>query len=237
MSDELTEERAELATASRILAHHQLVGMFGHVSLLTEDPQQYLISPGAGTRKDRCRPTDVLLLDLDHEFAPGLPLELYMHSELHREKPHLRSLVHVHSPGLVALSAMAEVPTELLMLHASFWPEEMPLWEEAELVRDRDAAQRLIAILGDAAIALLRWHGAVIVGATAPRGSVPGHPGRGARPAAAGGRVSRTASGAGAPRDRPRRPVRPGPVAPTHDMHWNLARTYVELEPGARGVD
>ena len=42
----------------------------------------------------------------------------------------------------------------------------MPLFEEPELVRDRETAQRLIGILGDEAIALLRWHGAVIVGET-----------------------------------------------------------------------
>ena len=42
--------------------------MFGHVSVLTDDPQRYLVCPGAGARKDRCRSTDVLELDLDHEF-------------------------------------------------------------------------------------------------------------------------------------------------------------------------
>src|SRR5487761_2170003 len=79
--------RTELATATRILARHQLIGMFGHVSVLTEDPQRYLVCPGAGARKDRCRSTVVLELDLDAEFEPGRPLELHMHSEAHRLKP------------------------------------------------------------------------------------------------------------------------------------------------------
>lgn len=163
---DVTELRGELAAATRILAAHGLVGMFGHVSVLTDDPQRYLVCPGAGARKDRCRPTDVIELGLDHEFEPGLPLELYMHSEVHRLKPQLKSLIHVHSPSLVALAALAEVPSELLMMHASFWPESMPVWEEPDLVRSRADAQRLIGILGDEAIALLRWHGAVIVGHT-----------------------------------------------------------------------
>jgi ribulose-5-phosphate 4-epimerase/fuculose-1-phosphate aldolase len=166
MTDGLATARAELATATRILASHQLVGMFGHVSVLTDDPGRYLVCPGAGARKDRCRPEDVIELDLDHEFKPGLPLELYMHSEVHRLKPHIGSLIHVHSPSLVALAALAEAPTDLLMMHASFWPAAMPVWSEPDLVRDRAAAQRLIGILGDEAIALLRWHGAIIVGAT-----------------------------------------------------------------------
>jgi len=48
--------RAELATATRILAAHRLVGMFGHVSVLTDDPRTYLVCPGAGARKDRLPP-------------------------------------------------------------------------------------------------------------------------------------------------------------------------------------
>src|SRR6266851_3159300 len=116
MPEEPAGLRSELATATRILASHQLIGMFGHVSVLTDDPRKYLVCPGAGARKDRCRSTDVLELD--------------MHSEVHRLKPHLKSLIHVHSPALVSLSAMAEVPTQLLMLHASFWPETMPIWDE-----------------------------------------------------------------------------------------------------------
>lgn len=52
------------------------------------------------------------------------------------------------------------------MLHAAFWPEQMPMYEEPELVRDHETARRLIGILGDESVALMRWHRAVIVGAT-----------------------------------------------------------------------
>lgn len=166
MSNSRAAQRDELATGTRILGRHEMIGMFGHISLLTDDPQRYLLCPGAGTRKDRCRASDVLELDLDDEFELGRPLELYMHSEVHRVKPHIKSLIHVHSPALTALSALQEIPSDLLMFHAAFWPNQMPLFDEPELVRDRETAQRLIGILGDEAIALLRWHGAVIVGET-----------------------------------------------------------------------
>ncbi len=235
MPDQSADLRSELATATRILASHQLIGMFGHVSVLTDDPQRYLVCPGAGARKDRCRSTDVLELDLDAEFEPGRPLELYMHSEAHRLKPGLKSLIHVHSPALVALSAMAEVPGELLMLHASFWPGTMPVWEEAELVRDRAAARRLIGILGDEAIALLRWHGAVIVGSTLHEAVFRAilaeeH---------AGQLVTALSHG------RPLAPVPASVSRPdlygrvlsprTHDMHWDYASSFVTVPPDARG--
>src|SRR5215469_12613159 len=235
MPEVSTDLRADLATATRILARHELIGMFGHVSVLTDDPQRYLVCPGAGARKDRCRAADVLELDLDHEFEPGLPLELYMHSEVHRLKPHIKSLIHVHSPGLVALAAMAEVPSDLLMMHASFWPRSMPVWEEPDLVRSRSDAQRLIGVLGDESIALLRWHGAVIVGQTLQEALMR------AILAEEHAQQLITALSHG-------RPLAPVPLtvdrtdlqakvlsARTHDMHFGYQATFVTVEPGARG--
>lgn len=233
MTERENELREELATATRILGRHELIGMFGHVSLLTDDPSRYLICPGAGKRKDRCRPEDLLLLELDEGFAPGRPLELYMHAEMHRAKPELRSLVHVHSPALTALSAMEEIPGELLMIHASFWPDAVPVWDSPELVRDHAAARAMVELFGDAAVGLLRWHGAVIVGATVReaifRAILAEQHARQLLDALAHGR-----------------PLVPGPAGedrralydrtlppPTHDLHWHYERSYVELPPGA----
>jgi ribulose-5-phosphate 4-epimerase/fuculose-1-phosphate aldolase len=226
--------RAELATGTRILARHRLIGMFGHVSVLTDDPRRYLVCPGAGARKDRCRPEDVLELDLDAEFEPGRPLELYMHSEVHRLQPHIGSLIHVHSPGLVAVSALQQVPADLLMLHASFWPQIMPVWDTPELVRSRDDAKRLIGLLGEEAIALLRWHGAVVAGRTLREAVF--------RAILAEEHANQlvTALSHG-------RPLAPVParvnrddlyaavLSPrTHDMHWAYESTFVPLTPSAR---
>lgn len=158
--------RSDLATATRILGRHEMIGMFGHVSLLTDDPSRYLICPGAGRRKDLVRPEDVIELGLDDEFRPGLPLELYLHAAMHRARPTIRSLIHVHAPNLTALAAMEHPPGELLMLHAAFWPEHVPTWDQPALVKDHATADAFVALMGDSAIALMRWHGAVIVGST-----------------------------------------------------------------------
>src|SRR5436190_17768591 len=166
MTERELQLREELATATRILGRHEMIGMFGHVSLLTDDPERYLICPGAGRRKDLCRPEDLYELELDDEFEVGLPLELYMHAAMHRANPEIKSLIHVHSPNLTALAGMEKPPGELLMIHASFWPEEIPLWERPELVQDHESGRALIELMGDDAIALLRWHGAVMVGRT-----------------------------------------------------------------------
>jgi ribulose-5-phosphate 4-epimerase/fuculose-1-phosphate aldolase len=226
--------REELAIATRVLARHGMVGMFGHVSVMTEDPQRYLICPGAGTRKDRCRTSDILELDFDQEFEPGRPLELYMHAEAHRRAPEtIRSLVHVHSPALTSLSALAEIPTDLLLIHAAFWPRTMPVWDEPELVRDRARGAQMMDLLGDEALLLLRWHGAVIVGATLKEALMR------TIMAEAHAQQLLTALSHG----RPLAPVPDGvdrgdlyervlsPV--THEMHWRLESSYVVEPPGA----
>lgn len=227
--------RDELATATRILARHELIGMFGHVSVLTDDPQRYLVCPGAGMRKDRCRASEVIELDLDYEFEPGLPLELYMHSEAHRLKPEqIGSLIHVHSPALTTLSSMAEVPSELLMLHGSFWPESMPLYEEIDLVRKRDEAVRMIEILGDEALLLLRWHGAVIVGATLReavfRAVLAETHARQLLAALSHGRPLEPV-----PAETDRAELYPRMLpSRTHDMNWAYEASFVPEPPGAR---
>jgi ribulose-5-phosphate 4-epimerase/fuculose-1-phosphate aldolase len=224
----MAELRETLATATRILARHDMIGMFGHVSLLTDDPGRYLISPGAGRRKDTCRPAEVFELGLDDEFRFGLPLELYMHAAMHRAHPSIRSLIHVHSPNLTALAAMAEPPTELLMIHASFWPERIPLWERPELVTDHAGGDELVAAMGDSAIALLRWHGAVIVGRTIEEAVfrtvlAEYHAGIVLASLAHGRPLAPVTAGRAELYDR----VLP---SATHDLSWRFESSYVELD-------
>jgi ribulose-5-phosphate 4-epimerase/fuculose-1-phosphate aldolase len=158
--------REEVAVAARILARHGLIGMFGHISSLLPGDRRFLIHPGAGSRKDLCMPADLFELDLDDEWRLGQPLELYIHSEVHRLSPQVKSLVHVHAPSLVQLSLLSEVPSDALVLNAGFWPDEVPVYDEADLVRDRATAKVLAGLLGDASVALMRWHGAIIAAPT-----------------------------------------------------------------------
>ncbi len=163
----MSTDKDLLAEATRVAAAHDLIGMFGHLSYYPEHAgDRYLLSPGAGFQKQKCTGDDVDDLAFDDEWVPGLPLEIYMHSEVHRMHPEVGALVHSHSPALTQLSTLAEVPGEALLLHASFWPDVVPVFEETHLVVERHDAVRLIEQLGDSPLIVMRWHGAVIVGAT-----------------------------------------------------------------------
>ncbi|MFJ4784044.1 class II aldolase/adducin family protein [Streptomyces sp. NPDC088794] len=137
--------RDEPATATRILARHGLIGMFGHVSVVTDDPEHCPVRPRAGRRKDRCRPEEMHELSPDDQFAPGLPLELRTRAATHRARPGLHSLAHVHSPHRTARAAPAEPPADPLMPHASAWPDHIPRGERSEPVTDHATGNALAA--------------------------------------------------------------------------------------------
>ncbi len=157
----------DLALATRVLAEHDLIGMYGHVSVFPDPAtDRYMLSPGAGFRKELCRPEDVIELGFDDAFRPGLPLELYMHSEMHRAHPAVGALIHTHAAALTELSLFTEVPGDAMLLHAAFWPDAVPVYELPRLVVKREHAAELINIMGTSPIALMRWHGAVVAGRT-----------------------------------------------------------------------
>ena len=120
--------KKELATATRILARHGLIGQAGHVSFYPGSGSRYLLSPAAGFRKDLCRERDVWDLDFEDDWKMGIPLELHMHSEAHRALPNVGSVVHVHSPALTQLSILAEPPGQALTFFSGFWPDPLPVY-------------------------------------------------------------------------------------------------------------
>jgi HCOMODA/2-hydroxy-3-carboxy-muconic semialdehyde decarboxylase len=163
----IDQDKDLLAEATRVAAAHGLIGMFGHLSYYPEHGgDRYLLSPGAGFQKQHCQGGDVYDLAFDDAWVQGLPLEIYMHSEVHRMHPEVGALVHSHSPALTQLSTLASVPGDAMLLHASFWPDEVPVFEDTHLVVERHDAVRLIEQLGESPLILMRWHGAVVVGAT-----------------------------------------------------------------------
>lgn len=167
MTTDLGAQREHLAEATRIAAAHDLIGMFGHLSYYPEPgTDRYLLSPGAGSQKQLCTSDDIFEMTFADEWVQGLPLEIYMHSEAHRMRPEIGALVHSHSPGLTRLSALEQIPGDALLLHASFWPDSVPVYQENRLVVEREEAVDLIEQLGESPLILMRWHGAVIVGAT-----------------------------------------------------------------------
>ncbi|MBB6552624.1 class II aldolase/adducin family protein [Nonomuraea rubra] len=164
MNAEPADTVRALADAGRVLAAAGLVTAFGHVSarlpadrlLMTPPVPLGTLTPGA--------PYAEIPLD-----APGLPAnaprEAWIHVEIARARPGVHAICRAQPPTATAL-ASAGVPILPLHGQGAFLGPEVPVFDDAVLVRDRARGRALAEHLADAPALVMRGNGAVTVGAS-----------------------------------------------------------------------
>lgn len=156
-----TDPRAELVTAGRVLADRGLVSAFGHVSCrlgggtLLITPPRPLGSLCAGDP----------FVELRSEVDDRAPREAWLHLAVARSRPDVRAICRAQPCTATALAATG-VPIVPLHGQGSLLGQRVPVFDEAELVRDPDRAERVADCLGGEPAVVLRGNGAVTVGAT-----------------------------------------------------------------------
>jgi HCOMODA/2-hydroxy-3-carboxy-muconic semialdehyde decarboxylase len=165
----------DLVAANHILAREGVVDGYGHVSVRHDrDPGRYLLS--RATAPELVTADDVLEYDLDSRArdARGRPqyTERFIHGELYRARPDVRAVVHHHSPSVIPFGA-STVPLRAIYHMSGFLGEGVPIYEIRAaggmtdmLVRDAALGRALAETVGAGAGALMRGHGAVVVGDT-----------------------------------------------------------------------
>jgi HCOMODA/2-hydroxy-3-carboxy-muconic semialdehyde decarboxylase len=163
----------DLVAAYRILAAHGVIDAYGHVSLRSpQNPQRYFIARSIA-------PEVVQLEDLMEYDLESRPLdergresvrERFIHGEVYKARPEVMAVVHNHSPSVIPFSVTG-VPMRPIYHMASFIGEGVPNFEIRDhrkgtdlLVKDPVLGKALAATLGAKPAALMRGHGAVVVG-------------------------------------------------------------------------
>jgi HCOMODA/2-hydroxy-3-carboxy-muconic semialdehyde decarboxylase len=166
-------ERDELVLAYRILAAHGVVDAYGHVSLRTaKEPKRYLLARAMAP--ERVTADDILEFDLDsspvHDPGVALYLERYIHGEIFKHRPDINAVVHNHSPSVIPFG-VTTVPLRPLFNTGAFIGEGVPTFEIRDfqksgdlLIKTPHLGESLAAVLGPKPAALMRGHGAVVVG-------------------------------------------------------------------------
>lgn len=165
-----------LPVANRILVEHGVLDAYGHVSMRDpDDPGHFWIARNMA-------PFSVTADDLQRHDLEGRTrderrayLEVYIHSEIYRARPDVHSVVHSHAPLVVPYSIVDE-PLKCVSHMAGFLAAGVPKFEIRDefgdgtdlLITEPRAGRALAETLGDAAVALMRGHGAVIVGGSVP---------------------------------------------------------------------
>ena len=163
----------DLLHGNKILFKYGIVDAFGHLSVRHDaDPTKYVMSrhlaPGLVQKED------LITYDLDSnpvvETKHRLYSERYIHGEIYKRRPDVHSVVHCHAPALIPFGITAGELQPVYHM-SSFLGEGVPKYEIRDvggmtnmLVRTPPLGAALAEVLGDHPMALMRGHGATMVG-------------------------------------------------------------------------
>lgn len=167
----------DLVAASRILALHEVLDAYGHVSARSDrQPERFILSrslaPALVTR------ADLMELGADSEPLPGERrkgfIERYIHGEIYRARPEVVAIVHSHSASVIPFGATRTRLRPIYHMGAFLW-SGAPVFDLRKvrpdndlLVRDRDLGRALAGSLGACTCVLMRGHGMTVVGESVP---------------------------------------------------------------------
>ena len=163
------EPRALLATACKILYTLGLSDYLGHPSVRLGE--HVLIKPKHSPHvrgMDTMGAEHMVLIDLDGRLLEGEhepPSERFIHTEIYRARPDVRSVVHTHQPMATLAGIVGLDIQPLLHLESQVVADgPVPTFACAELVVNATLGQRLAHALGSHRVCHLQGHGVVSVG-------------------------------------------------------------------------
>jgi len=164
----------DLVLANRILYALGVVDAYGHVSARDpQHPQHFFLSRALAPALVKAE--DIMAYDLDSRPVEDRGCELYserfIHGEVFRARGDVHAVVHSHSPTIIPFSISKTALCPVYHM-ASFIPPSVPVFEIREtagmtdlLIRTKALGEALARTLGANALALMRGHGNVVVGA------------------------------------------------------------------------
>jgi HCOMODA/2-hydroxy-3-carboxy-muconic semialdehyde decarboxylase len=152
----------DIFAAAHSLAAEGLVTAFGHVSVREEDKDGFLITPPKPLGS--LEPNDHLLgVSLEKDELPeGVPGEAWVHWAIYNSRPDVGGICRAQPPISTALTS-AGIPIRPLHGQGAFLGQEIPIYDDARLIRGREAGEELAKRLGDAGGIIMRGNGAVTV--------------------------------------------------------------------------
>jgi ribulose-5-phosphate 4-epimerase/fuculose-1-phosphate aldolase len=167
----------DLVAANRVLAEEQILDGFGHVSARHPGiADRFLLARSVAP--ELVTATDIMEYDLDANPSDARGRtsyrERFIHSEIYRARADVNAVVHCHTPSLIPFG-VSGIALRPIYHQSSFVAEGVPVFEIREsagmtnmLIGDARLGLALARTLGRKPAALMRGHGAVVVGDTIP---------------------------------------------------------------------
>lgn len=167
----------DLVAASRILAMHEVLDAYGHVSARSDrNPERFVMSRSLAPALVAA--ADLMELDADSEPLPGDKrkgfLERYIHGEIYRARPEVMAVVHSHSPSVIPFGVTRTKLRPIYHMGSFLW-SGAPVFDIRKerqdndlLIRDRPLGKALATTLSSHTCVLMRGHGMTVVGDGVP---------------------------------------------------------------------
>lgn len=152
----------DVIAVGHALAAAGLVTAFGHVSV-REGQEAFLITPPRPLGS--LEPDESLLKVslVEDELPERVPGEAWVHWAIYNSRPDVEGICRAQ-PSISTAVTSAGIPIRALHGQGAFLGEEVPVYDDARLIRGREAGEELAGSLGDAGGIIMRGNGAVTVG-------------------------------------------------------------------------
>jgi ribulose-5-phosphate 4-epimerase/fuculose-1-phosphate aldolase len=159
----------DLVIANRILAHHEVVDAYGHVSVRHPDkPDRFFLSRSLAP--ELVKHDDIVEFTLDgqpvKEEKRPLYLERFIHGAILEARPEVMAVVHAHAEDILPFGLVSATPLRPVIHSGSFLGAHIPTWDIADrfgdtnlLVANIEQGRDLAKCLGPGNVVLMRGHG------------------------------------------------------------------------------
>jgi L-fuculose-phosphate aldolase len=159
--------KQELVDAIRMLEHAEYIDHNGHCSV-RRDAGSFYINSGASQRASLTA-ADIVAIDFDGRPVDGSnvkpPLEFPIHAEVYRARPKVNAVFHTH-PQWSTYLTMTGVQQKVVYAQASLLGD-MPVMDSPMSVNTLAMGEKMVGVMGDNPVVLLKAHGVVAAAETA----------------------------------------------------------------------
>lgn len=172
MSAQLSMESGQMPEAAlkqqivecvRMLERADIIDYNGHVSARA-GANRVLINIGS-CQRSALTVDDICAIDLEGKLIEGRanpPLECHLHCGVYRARPDVNAVVHAHSKWTTFLTMVGASYLPVYAQGSLLYP--VPVLDSPNSINNRPMADKLAATLGERPAALMKSHGAAIVG-------------------------------------------------------------------------
>jgi len=155
--------KQQLVQCIRMLEQSDIIDYNGHASIRIADDRMCI---NIGTcQRSALTVADICTVDMEGNVIEGNgkpPLEFHLHAGIYRARPDVKAIVHAHPKWSTFLTMVGRSYLPVYAQGSLVHP--MPVLDSPNSINNKPMADRLATALGDRPAAMMKSHGAVLVG-------------------------------------------------------------------------